>query len=103
MTSSPGQTCPQRRHGLTQRERGHRHQVICAADDMNGAGGKTSQDADQQSTALKNHSAGQVVLTLNQLSQSRLHVLLTHQRLSDQYRLGSSSLNAIQVRPFEQT
>ena len=53
MTSSPSQTCPQRRQGFAQRERGHRHQVISAADDVNGAGGKTGQDADQQSTAFK--------------------------------------------------
>ena len=53
MSCPPGQTCPQRRQGFAQRERGHRHQVISAADDVNGAGSKTGQDADQQSTAFK--------------------------------------------------
>ena len=53
MTGSPGQTCPQRRQGFAQRERCHGRKMISAADDVNGTGGKTGQDADQQSTDLK--------------------------------------------------
>ena len=102
MTGSPGQTCPQRRQWFVQRERGHGHQMISAADDVNGTCCKTGQDADQQSTALKKSFCRTSWITLNQLGQSRLNVLLTHQRLSDQHGIGTSGLHAVQVRPFEQ-
>ena len=53
MPCPPGQTCPQRRQGFAQREGGHRHQMISAANDVNSTRCKTGQDADQQSTTFQ--------------------------------------------------
>ena len=104
VSSPPGQTGPQGRQRLPQRERCHGHEVVGSTDHVNSTGGETGEDADQHRTApktliLQERSA----LTTDQRGEGHLHILLTHQRLPHQHSPRTGRLDPIEIRAAEET
>ena len=59
MACAPCQGTAQCLDGSVEREGSHRHEVISTSDDMNGAGGNSSENADQHSSVVqRTNSAG---------------------------------------------
>ena len=70
--------------------------MVSTSDDVDCASGESGENANQHVTAAKRLILkDDAALAVNQCRQCRLHILLTHQRLTHQHRLGTGSLHTI--------